>query len=76
MRYGATMTQPRYTFDPREVDSYVSKLDPHQKLVYRLAIRGLCDRCRGDRAFKVRTEQLVPQRSRHHLGRGQQGRAT
>jgi hypothetical protein len=49
----------RFTFDPREVDDYVRKLDPRRELVYRLAIRGLCDRCRGDRAFKARTEELM-----------------
>lgn len=46
------------TFDPREVDAYVSKLDDRRELVYRLAIRGLCDRCGADRRFRVRTEEL------------------
>ena len=51
--------KPRFTFDPREVDGYVSKLDPRRELVYRLAIRGLCNRCRGDRAFQDRTSTLM-----------------
>lgn len=32
-----------------------------QELVYRLAIRGACVRCRGDRQFKQRTDALVEQ---------------
>ena len=46
------------TFDPREVDAYVSKLDERRELVYRLAIRGLRVRCGADRRFRVRTEEL------------------
>jgi hypothetical protein len=52
------MTSPSLTFDPREVDAYVSKLDERRELVYRLAIRGLCDRCGTDRRFRARTQEL------------------
>jgi hypothetical protein len=55
------------TFDPREIEAFVAKLDPRRELVYRLAIRGLCDRCRCDRKFKQRTEELM-QRFDHELG--------
>src|SRR6516162_6358570 len=41
------------TLDAREVDAYVAKLDPRRELVYRLAIRGLVDRCGIDRRFRV-----------------------
>jgi hypothetical protein len=47
--------KPRFTFDPREVDDFVRKLDPRRELIYRFAIRGPCTRCRGDRAFRART---------------------
>ena len=50
---------PHYTLDPREVDALVATLAPRQELVYRLALRGLCDRCRGDRVFEQRTEELM-----------------
>jgi hypothetical protein len=33
-------------FDPRDIDAYVAKLDPRRDLIYRIAIRDLCDRCR------------------------------
>jgi hypothetical protein len=45
----------RFTLDPREVHEYVAKLDPGRELVHRLALRGLCDRCRSDDAFTQRT---------------------
>jgi hypothetical protein len=38
------------TFNAREIDAFAAKLDPRRELVYRVALRGLCDRCRGDRA--------------------------
>lgn len=41
----------------------VAKLDPRQELVYRLALRGLSDRCRGDRAFTERTDALMAEHS-------------
>jgi hypothetical protein len=49
----------RFTLDPREVNEYVAKLDPRRELVYRLALRGLCDRCRSDDAFTQRTDELT-----------------
>jgi hypothetical protein len=54
------------TFNPREIDAFVAKLDPRRELVYRIAIRDLCDRCRCDRKFKQRTEELM-QRFRGEL---------
>src|ERR1700726_3966934 len=45
----------RFTLDPREVNEYVAKLDPRRELLYRLALRGLCDRSRSDDAFTQRT---------------------
>jgi hypothetical protein len=50
---------PGLTFDPREIDAYVAKLDPRRELVYRLAMRGLCDRCRSDRRFTARTDEIM-----------------
>jgi hypothetical protein len=45
--------------DPREAEDFVRPLPARQQLVYRLAIRGICARCRGDRAFQARTEALA-----------------
>jgi hypothetical protein len=49
--------------DPREVDRFVRPMSPRQeliyRLVYRLAIRGLCERCRGDRQCRQRTDALI-----------------
>jgi hypothetical protein len=53
------MREWQLEFDPREVNDLVAKLDPRCELVYRLAIRDLCDRCRCDRKFKQRTEELM-----------------
>ena len=47
------------TFNPREIDALVAKLNPRREFVYRIAIRDLCDRCRCDRKFKQRTEELM-----------------
>ena len=47
------------TFNPREIDAFVAKLDPRRELVYRIALRDLCDRCRCDRKFRQRTEELM-----------------
>ena len=47
------------TFNPRGIDAFVAKLDPRRELVYRIAVRDLCDRCRCDRRFKQRTEELM-----------------
>jgi hypothetical protein len=49
----------QFELDPREVDRFVRPMPPRQELVYRLAIRGLCARCRGDRAFRQRTDELM-----------------
>jgi hypothetical protein len=57
------MPRPRARFemDPREVENFVRPMPPRQELVYRLAARGLCQRCRGDRAFQHRTDELMVQ---------------
>jgi hypothetical protein len=55
------MAKPVFALDPRVVDSVVRRLDPRRELVYRLAVRSLCVRCRGDRQFKARTDALVEQ---------------
>jgi hypothetical protein len=49
----------RFELDPSEADAFVRGLDARQELVYRLAIRGICPRCRGDRAFNRRTDALA-----------------
>ena len=49
----------RFELDPREADAFVRGLDARQELVYRLAIRSICPRCRGDRAFNRRTDELT-----------------
>jgi hypothetical protein len=54
-------TPPRHTFDPREVENYVAGLPPRRELIYRLAIRSLCDQCRSDRQFTERTQGLMQQ---------------
>jgi hypothetical protein len=51
----------RFELDPREADAFVRGLDARQELVYRLAIRGICPRCRGDRAFSRRIDELTSQ---------------
>jgi hypothetical protein len=45
--------------DPREAEDFVRPLPARQQLVYLLAVRGLCPRCRGDRQFRERTDALV-----------------
>jgi hypothetical protein len=50
---------PSFELDPREAARFVRGMPPRQELVYRLAIRGLCERCRGDRAFTKRTDVLI-----------------
>jgi hypothetical protein len=47
--------------DPREVENYVTGLPPRRELIYRLAVRRLCGRCRGDRRFTERTQGLMQQ---------------
>jgi hypothetical protein len=59
---------PSFELDPREVDRFVRPLGQRAELVYRLAIRGLCERCRGDRQFRERTEVLIA-RYRKYLPR-------
>ena len=49
----------RFELDPREAEEFVRPLPARQQLVYRLAIRGICARCRGDRTFQARTEALA-----------------
>jgi len=49
----------RFELDPREADRFVRGLDARQELVYRLAIKGICPRCRGDREFNKRTDALT-----------------
>jgi len=46
---------------PRELEEFVRPLPARQQLVYRLAVRGLCARCRGDRQFGQRTDALAEQ---------------
>jgi hypothetical protein len=55
------MPKPSFELDPREVEEFVRPLPERQQLVYRLAVRGLCACCRGDRAFTKRTDALIEQ---------------
>jgi hypothetical protein len=55
------MPKPSFELDPRELENFVRPLPARQQLVYRLAVRGLCERCRGDRVFRQRTDALVEQ---------------
>jgi hypothetical protein len=55
------MTKPSFEIDPREAEYFVRTLPPRQELVYRLAVRALSARCRGDRQFRLRTETLILQ---------------
>jgi hypothetical protein len=55
------MPKPSFELDPREVEDFIRPLPARQQLVYRLAVRGLCPRCRGDRVFRQRTDALVEQ---------------
>jgi hypothetical protein len=48
-----------FELDPREADAFVCGMPLRQELVYRLAIRRACARCRGDRRFKKRTHELL-----------------
>ena len=50
---------PSLDLDPRDIAVLLRGLLPRQELVYRLAIRGLSARCRGDRVFRARTDGLV-----------------
>jgi len=55
------MPKPSFELDPREVEEFIRPLPARQQLVYRLAVRGLCERCRGDRQFGQRTDALAKQ---------------
>jgi hypothetical protein len=55
------MPKPSFELDPREVEEFIRPLPARQQLVYRLAVRDLCPRCRGDRTFNTRTDALVDQ---------------
>jgi hypothetical protein len=55
------MPKPSFELDPREVEEFVRPLPARQQLIYRLAVRGLCARCRGDRVFTARTDALIEQ---------------
>lgn len=50
-----------FEIEPREVEYFVCTLPPREELIYRLAVRALSARCRGDRQFRQRTETLVLQ---------------
>jgi hypothetical protein len=50
---------PSFELDPREVEAFIRPLPARQQLVYRLAVRGLCPCCRGDRVFTKRTDALT-----------------
>jgi len=53
------MSKVSFELDPREVENFIRPLPARQQLIYRLAVRGLCPRCRGDRVFRERTDALV-----------------
>jgi hypothetical protein len=53
------VSKPTFELDPREAEEFVRPLPARQQLVYRLAVRGLCERCRGDRTFRQRTDALI-----------------
>jgi hypothetical protein len=55
------MPKPTFELHPEEANRFVRGMPPRQELVYRLAIRGLCERCRGDRTFRQRTDALIEQ---------------
>ena len=50
---------PSLDLDPGEVTVLLRGLPPRQELVYRLAVRRLSARCRGDGRFRQRTEELT-----------------
>jgi hypothetical protein len=56
-----SMTKVRFELDPQEADAFVCGMPPRQELVYRLALCGLCARCRRDPAFTRRTNELIAQ---------------
>ena len=50
---------PSLDIDPGEIAVLLRGLPPRQELVYRLAVRRLSARCRGDRQFRQRIEELT-----------------
>ena len=55
------MVNSQFELDPREVAAFIRPLPARQQLVYRLALRVMCPRCRGDRQFKAHTDALAEQ---------------
>ena len=49
----------RLELDPGEITVLVRGVSPRQELVYRLVVRRLSARCRGDRQFRQRIEELL-----------------
>jgi hypothetical protein len=49
--------------DPRcaELEAWLASLPPRTELTYRLALRGLSEYCRGDRAWRARIDELLRQ---------------
>ena len=50
---------PSLDLDPGEITVLMRGLPLRQELVYRFAVRRLSARCRGDRQFRQRTEELT-----------------
>jgi hypothetical protein len=48
-----------YELDPAEVLRLTEALPPRDRLAYLLSARGLCPRCRGDRAFRRAVDDLT-----------------
>jgi hypothetical protein len=67
------MIKFQFELDPREVEEFILPLPARQQLVYRLAVRGLCSRCRGDRQFKQRTDALMEPFPQGSAGSAQRG---
>jgi hypothetical protein len=44
------MAKFQFELDPHDVEEFIRPLPARQQLVYRLAIRGICPRCRRDRS--------------------------
>jgi hypothetical protein len=53
------MVNTEFELDPREVEAFIRPLPARQQLVYRLALRVICPRCRGDR--QAHTDALAEQ---------------
>jgi hypothetical protein len=50
---------PTLDLDPGEITVLLRGLPPRQELIYRLAVRRLSVRCRSDRQFRERTDELT-----------------